>query len=236
MNKDKTSAKSIERLSLYHRVLVERGPDWGASVFSHQLAHACQLTAAQVRRDLMAVGYQGNPNKGYNVRALTAAIAEFIHSPAAQAVAIVGMGRLGRAVATFLQGRTRKLELVAAFDTAASKIGRNFGGIPCFSVKRMAEVVGARHIEVGILAVPAGQAQAAATQLAAAGVTGILSFAPAVLRLPMHVYVQSIDMSVALERVAFFARSSAIRNASARPSRPRRPWAVENGDAVAAAC
>jgi len=226
MKKAKPSARSIERLSLYHRVLAERGSYWGASVFSHELAQACQLTPAQVRRDLMVVGYCGNPNRGYDVRCLLDSIAEYIDPAAPRLVAIVGMGRMGRAISQFLEGRTRKLRLAAAFDTDPSKIGVVFSGIPCFGIERMPEIVRKKRIEIGILAVPAAHAQTAAMQLAAAGVTGLLNFAPAVLHLPSRIYAESIDMSVALEKVAFFARPSRQLRRSAHSTPPRMAVAV----------
>jgi len=39
-----------------------------------------------------------------------------------------------------------------------------------------------------------------------AGVRGILNFAPVPLHVPEGVYVEQIDMTMALEKVAFFAR------------------------------
>jgi redox-sensing transcriptional repressor len=208
MTREKPSAKSIERLSVYRRLLAEHGHDWGDSVFSHQLAEACQLTAVQVRRDLMAVGYRGNPNKGYAVRRLLASIASYIDPTSPREVAIVGMGHLGRAISKFLQERTRKLHLVAAFDSDQAKIGKVYSGVPCSSIGELPEIIREKGIELGIVAVPSAHAQATATNLVAAGITGLLNFAPEVLRLPPHVYVESIDMSVSMEKVAFFARTA----------------------------
>jgi len=62
------------------------------------------------------------------------------------------------------------------------------------------------EITVGIIAVPAGAAQETAHQLLAAGVTGILNFAPTPLEVPPHVYIEDMDIAITLETVAFFAR------------------------------
>jgi redox-sensing transcriptional repressor len=206
MKRRKISTRSVERLSIYRRVLLHGRHDFGPSVYSHQLAQACQLTAAQVRRDLMAIGYSGNPNSGYDVKRLLNSLAAFLDPQQVRAVAIVGMGYLGRAIAAFLANRSNKIKLAAAFDVDLAKIGLTFSDVHCYSARQMRDVLEEHGIDVAIITVPAEQAQQAAEQLVAAGVTGILNFAPVVLRLHERIYVENIDMTVALEKVAFFAR------------------------------
>ena len=211
MKKRKISTRSVERLSIYRRALQHGRHEFGPSVYSHQLAQACQLTAAQVRRDLMAIGYSGNPNSGYDVKRLLSSLATFLDSQETRAVAIVGMGYLGRAIAAFLANRSDKIRLVAAFDVDLDKIGLSFSDVRCYSVRQMPEVLAEKRIDIAIITVPADHAQHVAEQLVAAGVTGILNFAPVVLRLPQRTYVENIDMSVSLEKVAFFACASQRR-------------------------
>jgi redox-sensing transcriptional repressor len=213
MKKRKISTRSVERLSIYRRALMHGRHEFGPSVYSHQLAQACQLTAAQVRRDLMAIGYSGNPNSGYDVKRLLSSLATFLDSQETRAVAIVGMGYLGRAIAAFLANRSDKIRLVAAFDVDLDKIGLSFSDVRCYSVRQMPEVLAEKRIDIAIITVPADHAQHVAEQLVAAGVTGILNFAPVVLRLPQRNYVENIDMSVSLEKVAFFACASQRRRA-----------------------
>jgi redox-sensing transcriptional repressor len=230
MKSKKVPGKSVERLSIYRRVLADNHEGWTGTVFSHDLGQACQLTAAQVRRDLMAVGYRGNPNKGYDVQGLLAAITRYLDPTLPREVAIVGMGHLGRAISKFLEGRSRKLHLAAAFDSEPCKAGLVFSGVTCYTVDRMPEIVREKGIDLGVLTVPAEHAQSAAMRLVAAGVTGILNFAPVVLRVPPTVYAESIDMSVALGKVAFFARPSNRQ----RKVRPARQPLIQPMEALAA--
>jgi redox-sensing transcriptional repressor len=211
MKKRKISPRSVERLSIYRRALLHNRHEFGPSVYSHQLAHACRLTAAQVRRDLMAIGYSGNPNSGYEVKRLLSSLAAFLDSQETRPVAIVGMGYLGRAIAAFLANRVEKIRLVAAFDVDLDKIGLSFSDVHCFSVRQMAEILNEKGIDIAIITVPAEQAQHVAEQLVAAGVTGILNFAPVVLRLHERIHVENLDMTVTLEKVAFFTRSTVRR-------------------------
>lgn len=211
MNRRKIPSRCVERLSIYRRALLQDRLLHAPSIFSHELAFACRLTAAQVRRDLMLIGYSGSPTSGYETKRLLSSIGALLDPPDVRAVAIVGMGNLGRSIAAYLANRLPKIRLSAAFDVNPDKIGETFNGVLCYSVEQMAEVIPAKGIALGILAVPSEHAQETAEQLVGAGVMGILNFAPACLHIPEKVHVENIDMSVALEKVAFFACGSQRR-------------------------
>ena len=59
---------------------------------------------------------------------------------------------------------------------------------------------------MGVLAAPAESAQAVADALVAAGIRGLLTFAPGVLRLPAGVSVVSVDLTVQMEHLAFLVQ------------------------------
>jgi len=202
-----TSARTISRLSLYRRLLLPWQTEGVERIYSHQLAQAAGVSAAQVRRDIMELGHSGTPNTGYEVRGLIADIAACIDAPEGQQVALVGVGNLGRAILSYFgSGRKRGLVIVAAFDVEPEKVDRVLLGCRCYRPERMSEVIGAEDISVGIIAVPAEAAQTAADQLTGAGVTGILNFAPVPIKVPPMVYVDHMDITVKLETVAYFAR------------------------------
>ncbi|MCL4218608.1 MAG: redox-sensing transcriptional repressor Rex, partial [Candidatus Hydrogenedentes bacterium] len=106
----------------------------------------------------------------------------------------------------YFTDRNHKLSISAAFDTDPSKIGRVISGCHCHGLDDLADVIARERILTGILAVPAGAAQEIATRLYNAGIRGIVNFAPIRLSLPPGVYVENLDMTTALEKVAFFAR------------------------------
>ena len=201
--------KTVERLSLYRWLLegrVERGT---VNLFSHQLASMACVTPAQVRRDLMAIGYTGSPNKGYRVKDLALSIGRVIDGKEPARVALVGMGNLGRAIVSFLRGRRSALHVVATFDSDSKKAGRMISGTKCYSQSRIEEVVSDMDITVAILTVPSEAAQTVADRVVEAGVRGILNYAPVPLRVPEWVYLENRDVTAALEKVAYFARKSA---------------------------
>ncbi len=203
------SEKTIERLSLYRRILVQVRADGAETIFSHDLAAGAQANAAQVRRDIMQLGCIGVPNGGYRVGDLLDSIDEFLYPPTYQKVALVGVGNLGRAILAHFAGRWRRLSIRAAFDKDPGKVGREFSGCPCYGVEALPRVVTEMGISLGVLAVPAAQAQGAAEMLFAAGVKGLLNFAPVRLQAPARVYVENVDLTSALDKVAFFARKRA---------------------------
>jgi redox-sensing transcriptional repressor len=200
------SERTIGRLSLYRRLLNVLQSEGVRNVFSHQLGNMAGCTAAQVRRDLMAVGYAGSPSLGYDVSRLIESIREFLDSPGGQGVALVGVGNLGKAILAYFAGRRPNLQIVAAFDNDPYKVNRVIHGCRCYAMESLSEVVRSEDVRVGIVTVPATAAQSVADALARAGVRGILNFAPIRLRVPPHVFVEDIDMIVALEKVAYFAR------------------------------
>ncbi len=206
--------RTLERLTLYRRLLNVLQEEGTRYVFSRELAEMAGRTAAQVRRDLMTVGYTGNPARGYRVSGLIKGVRRVLDKPGGQNVALVGAGNLGKALLAYFEGRRPNLRIVAVFDSDPNKINRLIGGCRCYAPGRMAQVVKAKHIEMAVIAVPAPAAQQVAAQLAAAGVKGILNFAPALLRVPQGVYVEDLDMAMALEKVGYFSRRRRAARAS----------------------
>ncbi|MGI6355924.1 MAG: redox-sensing transcriptional repressor Rex [Lentisphaerae bacterium] len=205
--------KTVARLCLYRRILMQMLPEGRRFVRSHDIAALARVTSAQVRRDIMALGYKGLPGKGYGVQELLDSMSLFIDAPEREEVALVGVGNLGRALLAYLVGRRPNLTLRAAFDIDPAKDGLVINGCPCYNVNRMAAIIAAFKIRIAVLAVPAAVAQDVAEKLIACGVKGILNFVPVRLHVPDSVHVEDMDISSSLERVAFFARAKAsVRN------------------------
>jgi len=178
------------------------------NVYSHQLAARARVTSAQVRRDLMTVGYEGSPQRGYVVEDLLEAIGKRLDPPALQPVALVGVGNLGRAVLAFLRGRRPRLAITAAFDRDPVLVGGIVHGCRVYAMRDLPAVVSREGINVAIIAVPASEAQAVAMELVSTGIKGLINFAPVRLMVAKGIVVEDIDMTTALEKVAYFARQA----------------------------
>jgi redox-sensing transcriptional repressor len=204
------SERSIGRLSLYRRLLNALMNEGTHNVYSHELAGMAGCSPAQVRRDLMAVGYTGDSNTGYDVSRLLDSLREFLDSPGGQGVALVGVGNLGKAILAYFRGRRPNMEIVAAFDSDPYKVNRVIHGCRCYPMESLDAVIRGHKILTAIVTVPADAAQGVADVLVRAGATGLLNFAPVHIRVPPNVHIEDIDMTVALEKVAYFARLGAL--------------------------
>ena len=209
--------KTVARLCLYRRILMLMLPEGRHFVRSHEIAARARVTSAQVRRDIMALGYKGLPSKGYGVQELLDSISLFLDAPEHEEIALVGVGNLGRALLAYLVGRRPNLNLRAAFDIDPDKDGLVINGCPCYDVNRMAAIIAGFKIRIAVLAVPAAVAQSMAEELIACGVKGILNFVPVRLHVPDSVHVEDMDISSSLERVSFFARVKASAENAALP-------------------
>ncbi len=196
----------VRRLSVYRQLLAGVSEHNGQNVFSHELAALAGVTAAQVRRDLMMIGYAGSSRRGYLVSGLVETIGKYLDVPGGQSVVIVGLGNLGQAIIAYLTGRRRQLSIVAGFDSDPTRVNRIIHGCRCHPMSELTEIARSNGVRVAVLAVPGEAAQQVASQLVRAGVRGILNLAPARLQVPEYVCVEDLDIAVSLEKIAFFSR------------------------------
>jgi redox-sensing transcriptional repressor len=200
------SRASVGRLSLYLRGLDGLLQSGCMKVSSRQLGEAVGVSDAQVRKDLASLGSLGQPGIGYRPRDLIAAIRRTLGIDREWRVALAGVGNMARALLRYRGFREQGFRVVALFDCDAAKIGQRVEGLAIHAAEAMPEVVAATGAELGLLTVPAETAQAVADALVAAGVRGILNFAPVVLRLPPRVSLVAVDLTVQLEQLAFLVQ------------------------------
>ncbi len=94
MKKKMLPERTVERLSEYRRTLLRKLSEGTTHIHSHSLASMHGITAVQVRRDLMLIGFSSDNKKGYNVSELIDFISSILDSQSVIGVAVVGMGRL----------------------------------------------------------------------------------------------------------------------------------------------
>ncbi len=205
---DKISAKSIERLCRYRQILINFISLGKTHIFSHELASDINSSPAQVRRDLMILTLTGSPQKGYLIKEFLEEIKKIIDSDSTQNACMVGVGNLGRAVLTYFSGRKPNISIVAAFDDDQQKINRVIAGCNSYHINDIEKIILENNITVGILTVPACDAQGIANTLIRSGVKGIVNFAPVHIKVPKEVYLENIDITMAIEKTAYFAKAN----------------------------
>lgn len=202
--------KTVERLSEYRRTLLDCLKEKKNFIFSHDLAARLHITAVQVRRDLMLIGYSSVQRKGYDIRELIDKIGTVIDSKESMNVAIIGIGNLGRAVAGYFKGKRSKLNLVASFDNDPQKVNKVISGVKCYPYDEMERIVRELEIRIAILTVPAGFAKEIAEEVISLGIKGILNFTTITLNVPSWVYLEEYDMITSMEKVAYFVKENTI--------------------------
>jgi redox-sensing transcriptional repressor len=203
------SRASVARLSLYLRHLERFYSAGMRTVSSGQLGEALGIADAQVRKDLAYLGNLGHPGVGYPTQEVIAALRHKLGIDREWAVAVVGVGNLARALLRYRGFQQQGFRIVALFDVDASKVGQRVDDLEVHGPDEMPAVVAATRAELGLLTVPAEAAQAVADALVAAGIRGVLNFAPVVLRLPPHVSLVSVDLTVQLQQLAFLVQLGA---------------------------
>lgn len=199
--------KTIERLSQYRRALQIYSEKGKINIFSHEIAALLHITAVQVRRDLMLIGYSGSLRKGYDIYDLITLIGRLIDSPEGQKVAIFGMGDLGRAIINYFQGKREKLKIAAGFDTNIEKYNHEVSGVKCYPIEQATKVISEKGIKIGVLTVPGDQADKIAQLMVDAGIKGILNYTPTPLEVPDDVYLEEYNMISSIEKVAFYVKA-----------------------------
>lgn len=206
MNLHKLPEKTVERLSEYRRTLLNCLAQGKTHIYSHELAMMQHITAVQVRRDIMFIGYTSMQRKGYDVRELIDVIGKIIDSELSLNVAVIGIGNLGKAVTHYFMGKRSKLNIIAAFDVDPNKTDRVISGVKCYSMQKLQEVLREFDISIAILTVPSDAAVETAEKLVVAGVRGILNFTTIPLNVPSSVHLEQYDMVTSLEKLAYFVK------------------------------
>lgn len=211
----------MARLPDYLSALTGLGRRGVATVSSGELAEATGVTSAQLRKDLSFLGSHGVRGVGYDVAHLVDEIGRRLGLTRAWPVVIVGLGRLGQAVARYPGLAERGLTMCGLLDRDPALIGRMVGGLVVREMAALDEIVAGRGPFIGVIATPAEAAQGVCDRLVAAGARSILNFAPGVLTVTAPVRVRKVDVATELQILAFHAQlpadQSAVPPARAEP-------------------
>ena len=198
--------KTIERLSEYRRSLLSCHKQGITHIFSHVLAGMHGITAVQVRRDLMLIGFSSDTKKGYDVKVLIEFINNILDSESVMNIAVIGMGHLGQAITKYFNSKGLKLRIVTAFDIDPQKVGTTIDDIPCYHMNQLEEVVSSMDISIVVISSPTRVAPTLVVPIINAGIKGVLNFTSAPLHFPPGIVSENYDITTILEKVAYFVK------------------------------
>ena len=200
----KVPEATIKRLSIYMRVLKDLEKKGVEVISSAELADICGVNAAQIRKDLTYFGEFGIRGVGYYVKELHFDIRKVLGLNQRRNVALVGVGNLGRALASYRSFSEHGYNFVAAFDVDPERVGESLrDGIEIHSMDDLATFAAEHRLEIAIITTPAEAAQRAADQIVAAGIRGILNFAPTQIQVPVDVKVKKVDLTTEFDNLVY---------------------------------
>ena len=205
---------TVARLPIYLRILHELVEKDATGISSEQLAELAAVNAAKVRKDLSYLGSYGTRGIGYEVRYLVFQIERELGLNHEWPVVIVGAGNLGQALSGYGGFGQKGFPVAGVVDIDPAKIGGVVGGVRVRHIDELAQVVAARQVSIGVVAVPAEAAQDAAERLVKAGITSILNFSPVVLTLPFGITVRTVDLALELQILSFHEQQRQTRQAA----------------------
>ena len=194
----------VARLPQYVRILSRLLEEGAKVVSSHQLGGLLQVTPAQIRKDLSYFGRFGKQGRGYDVVHLLERLKEILGLNVQWNVAVVGVGRLGRAILSYPGFTPDGFRLVAACDGDPGVVGEEIAGLTVLPMDQLDRVVREKQISIAIVAVPVNRTQEVIDQLVDCGVQAILNYAPISPQVQRGVRVRNIDPILSLQSMTFY--------------------------------
>lgn len=194
---------SLRRLPVYHHLLEEMMIAGAPFISCSVIGRALNLDPTQVRKDIEATGIVGKPKVGYPLSALVHRIEDFLGWSNTKDAVLAGAGSLGNALLGYQKFRQFGINIVAAFDTDAEKLGTSIHGKEVLPLEQLRDFTHERHIHLGIIATPSTAAQSVADLMVAGGIRAIWNFAPVHLRVPDLVILQNEDLYPSLASLSF---------------------------------
>ena len=204
MKKENISDAVIRRLPRYYRQLTDLYHRGIVRTSSHSLGQEMNITASQIRQDFSCFGEFGQQGYGYNVEELRSEIGHILGVDNDHHLIMIGVGNLGRAVASYAGLVPRGFEVVALVDVAPEVVGTTVAGVEVADLAELSRLVVERDVALAVLTVPGGAAQDALDAVAASGVRSVLSFAPRALLVPDGVALRSVDVAAELQILSYY--------------------------------
>ncbi len=206
MEEKKVSKSVLKRLPGYLAYLKSLPEDGSAHISATSLANALGMGEVQVRKDLAIVSDGGRPKIGYLRESLITDIEQFLGYDNTTDAVLIGAGKLGLALMGYSGFEDYGLNIQAAFDIHPS-MEKTEEGQPIYPITKLEHFCKVHKILMGIITVPAANAQEAADRLIACGVKAIWNFAPAHLDVPPHILVQNENMATSLAVLSVHLRA-----------------------------
>ncbi len=199
----------IDRLPLYYRLLARMEQEGRAVVSSQELGEELSVTPAQIRKDLSYFGRFGKQGRGYSVPRLTEELRSILGLDTRWRVIVVGIGRLGRAIASYPGFSGQGFDIAALYDASPELVGTELEGQVVRHSDHLEDDLRESPADIAIVAVPGEYAQRVVDRLVAGGVRAILNYTPNRVHAPDHVEIRHINPVLFLQSMTYHLKLTA---------------------------
>lgn len=189
---------SLRRFPIYFAYLKEQQAAGKIWISSAVMADELNLHPVQVRKDLALTSVVGRPRTGFNINDLLLDFRRLLDYDNVKPAVLIGSGHLGSALLAYQGFGEFGLKLVAAFDSDPQKVNTEVSGVKVHALEDLKKIVQKQKIKIGIITVPATEAQNACDILLEAGIKAIWNFAPIHLFAPKNIILQHENIAVSL--------------------------------------
>lgn len=208
MGRESISRSVIKRLPRYYSYLEELNKEGNTRISSKELASKMKLTASQIRQDLNHFGGFGHQGYGYNVQDLYKEIGAILGVDKKFKTILVGVGNIGKALATQIDFTKRGLDLIGLFDIDKSIIGKRVSDIEVFHMDHLSEFCQKKKPDIAVLCIPKSAAFEVAKMLIDNGVTSFWNFSHFDLNVNFDgIVVENVHLGDSLMTLAYMTKN-----------------------------
>ena len=203
--KDKQISKAvIRRLPRYRRYLKELEKKGTEKISSKDLSSLIGYTASQIRQDLNNFGVFGQQGYGYSVNNLHEEIGGILGLNKTYKMVVIGYGRLGQAMASYVYNNEPNFHIVGIFDVKQIIKDVQFKDAQVMSCKSLRDFVEKESVDIAVITVPSEKAQIVADTVVDAGIKGVWNLTAVDLDLPEEIAVENVHMSDSLHALVYY--------------------------------
>lgn len=207
MKEKQISNAVIRRLPRYRRFLKELSRKGIEKISSKDLSKLIGYTASQIRQDLNNFGGFGQQGYGYSVANLHDEIGGILGLDKEYKMVVVGYGRLGQAIASYIANNEPKFHIIGIFDVKQIIEDVEFKDAQIMTCGSLADFARKEKVDIAVITVPTEKAQLVADTAVRAGVKGIWNLTAVDLDLPDNVVVENVHMSDSLHTLAYYMQN-----------------------------
>jgi len=190
---------TLSRLPLYYSFISKLEEDGVEYVSSALVAQSLNMNPVLVRKDLSGVSsVTGKPRNGFEVDTLLRDLSEYLGYNNLDEAILVGVGGLGRTLLGNTEFSKLGLNIVVGFDKNPDLNGMQIGNKYVLPISKMKSFIKRTGIKIGIITVPADQAQSVCDIMVNSGILAIWNFAFTLLNVPQGILVKNENLPSSL--------------------------------------